>query len=108
MRLQGKVAVVTGAARGIGLACAARFAAEGAKVVVADILDQETTVIAEDSRGANAEAVHECLANQGEVDIAVVVVVTPCSLSCPYPGQLQAGVLERLRPCGWWCAQNEA
>jgi NAD(P)-dependent dehydrogenase (short-subunit alcohol dehydrogenase family) len=41
MQLQGKVAVVTGAARGIGLACAARFAAEGAKVVVADILDQE-------------------------------------------------------------------
>ena len=30
MRLEGKVAVVTGAARGIGAACARRFAAEGA------------------------------------------------------------------------------
>lgn len=36
MRLQGKVAVVTGAARGIGRAVAARFAAEGAHVVCVD------------------------------------------------------------------------
>ena len=37
MRLQDKVAVVTGGARGIGAAIAARFATEGAKVVVADM-----------------------------------------------------------------------
>ncbi len=37
MRLEGKVAIVTGAANGIGRACAKRFAVEGAAVVVADV-----------------------------------------------------------------------
>src|ERR1700712_3731046 len=36
-RLQDKVAVITGAGQGIGLAYAQRFLAEGAKVVVAEI-----------------------------------------------------------------------
>jgi glucose 1-dehydrogenase len=40
-RLSGKIAIVTGAARGIGLACAKRFIAEGAKVVLADIDERE-------------------------------------------------------------------
>ena len=44
MDLNGKVAIVTGAAHGIGAEFAAALAAAGAKVVVADVLDGSAVV----------------------------------------------------------------
>jgi NAD(P)-dependent dehydrogenase (short-subunit alcohol dehydrogenase family) len=51
-RLSGKVAVVTGAGSGIGLATARRFAAEGARVVCADVDEASGTAAATEVDGA--------------------------------------------------------
>jgi 3alpha(or 20beta)-hydroxysteroid dehydrogenase len=51
-RLQGKVALVTGAARGQGEAEARLFVAEGARVVLADVLDAEGEAVAAGLGGA--------------------------------------------------------
>jgi len=56
MQLEGKVAVITGAAQGIGLACAARFIQEGAKVVLADINAEKGEVAAASLGEAGGEA----------------------------------------------------
>ena len=47
-RLAGKVAIVTGAARGIGEATARRFVAEGARVVLGDRRDDLGAAVAAD------------------------------------------------------------
>ena len=56
MRLEGKVAIVTGAARGIGENIARRFAQEAAKVVLADIREPEGEGVAQGIREEGGEA----------------------------------------------------
>ncbi len=56
MRLENKVAIISGAASGMGAATARRFAKEGAKVVIADVLEQEGRQIAADITRANGTA----------------------------------------------------
>jgi len=57
MKLKDRVAIVTGGARGIGQAYCVRYAQEGAKVVVADVLDGSETVAKIKEAGGEAIAV---------------------------------------------------
>ncbi len=54
MRLSGKVAVITGAAQGIGAAFAVGFAREGAKIVIGDLADAGNTVKRVEKEGSQA------------------------------------------------------
>ena len=70
MRLAGKVAIISGAASGMGAATARMFAREGAKVVIADVLEHEGRQVA-DAIGALAR--FEPLDVTKEEDWAAVV-----------------------------------
>jgi 3-oxoacyl-[acyl-carrier protein] reductase len=73
VRLAGKVAIVTGSTRGIGRACALRFAEQGASVIVTGRSDDDGTAVEREIRDAGGEAtfVHTDLANENDV-IAMV------------------------------------
>ena len=73
-RLDGKVALITGGARGQGEAEARLFVAEGARVVLTDVLDAEGEVVAKDLGDAAAYLHHDVtdeLAWQATVDKAI-------------------------------------
>jgi NAD(P)-dependent dehydrogenase (short-subunit alcohol dehydrogenase family) len=70
MRLRDRVAIVTGAASGIGKASAALFAAEGATVIAADVTEAEGIVAADAGREADVRRLVElAVGEHGGLDI---------------------------------------
>jgi NAD(P)-dependent dehydrogenase (short-subunit alcohol dehydrogenase family) len=61
MRLAGKVAIISGAASGMGAATARRFGKEGARVVIADMLEEEGKAVAEEVNEAGGKAIFMAL-----------------------------------------------
>jgi 3(or 17)beta-hydroxysteroid dehydrogenase len=76
MRLADKVAIITGAASGMGAATARRFAKEGAKVVVADMLQEDGQAVADGIRAAGGTAMFLALNVTEEAAWAGVVAET--------------------------------
>ncbi len=76
MRLEGKVAIVSGAASGMGATTARRFAKEGAKVVIADMLENEGQQVAAEITRTNGTAEFMRLDVTNEDDWKAVVDAT--------------------------------
>ncbi|MCT4655962.1 MAG: SDR family oxidoreductase [Cohaesibacter sp.] len=80
-RLEGKVAIITGAASGFGEGIARRFAQEGAKVVVADMNSEGAEKVASEiggipvtvdvTKGADVDTMVEAAQSLGGVDILI-------------------------------------
>ena len=72
-RLSGKVAIITGAASGMGRATAVRFAGEGAKIVIADLNKDGGESAARDCRENGSDAIFQKTDVSGEADVKAAV-----------------------------------
>ena len=77
MRLAGKIAVITGGARGIGRAIGERYAGEGARVVVADLNAAECQATAA-AVGHGALGIAVDVTRQDSIDALVAATVAQC------------------------------
>ena len=75
-RLDGKVALITGAASGLGRVAAELFASEGARVVIADLIDGSEAVTAITELGGDAISVACDVSDDASVEMAIQTAVS--------------------------------
>jgi D-sorbitol dehydrogenase (acceptor) len=73
MRLEGKTAIVTGGAQGIGRATAKRFAADGASVVIGDLQEEGAQAVAKEITDAGGQALGIALDVRDQAQVRTVV-----------------------------------
>src|SRR5215204_3934060 len=76
MRLENKVALITGGASGMGASMARIFAREGAKVVIGDMLEAEGRSIAAEITRANGSAIFQKLDVSSEAEWRAAIDAT--------------------------------
>jgi NAD(P)-dependent dehydrogenase (short-subunit alcohol dehydrogenase family) len=75
MRLEGKVALISGGARGMGAVEAVLFAEEGAKVVIGDVLEDEGRTVADSIPDGNAAFIRLDVTSEDDWQAAVALAV---------------------------------
>ncbi|MEC0264874.1 SDR family oxidoreductase [Paenibacillus anseongense] len=100
MRLEGKVAVVTGAASGMGKAIAELFAQEGAKVVISDLNLEGSNAVAESIKAAGGEAiaVKTNVANLDDINMMIDTAVNGYGTLDILVNN--AGIMDNMAPVG--------
>jgi 3alpha(or 20beta)-hydroxysteroid dehydrogenase len=74
-RLDGKVALITGGARGMGKSHVRHFVAEGAKVISGDVLDDLGTAVASELGEDNCRFIHHDVSNEDDWAAAVAAAL---------------------------------